>query len=378
MNFYQKAIRLFKENKKRAAVITAMVLFVTALGFTCAFNLTRDITVTVDKSVAGAQPETTTLTSVNMNQTVGQVLSANDISTDGYTVDVDLDASVRDVSDITLKANTKGTVSVDGQTIDYDQADKTVGDLLQTLGVQVGADDVVTPSADTALTTDVTAITVDRVEYKEEQRQEEIGFETTETEDSSIDSGTTTVDTQGVNGVKTITEKVKYMNGVRIDALTESEEVTTEPVTQVQRKGTKAAASSDTSSSSTAAASSDSGSSGTYTGTAVSVSSSDFDMICAIVAHEGGTSYKGAAAVMSAVMNRYDAGYASSPLGVLTAAGQFSSYLDGYYTMYLGGGYGSAVEQAVTDCLNGYRMHSYKNFHAGYGSGEYIVNQTFY
>ena len=81
---------------------------------------------------------------------------------------------------------------------------------------------------------------------------------------------------------------------------------------------------------------------------------------------------------MSAVMNRYDAGYASSPLGVLTAAGQFSSYLDGYYTMYLGGGYGSAVEQAVTDCLNGYRMHSYKNFHAGYGSGEYIVNQTFY
>ena len=313
-----------------------------------------------------------------MNQTVGQVLSANDISTDGYTVDVDLDASVRDVSDITLKANTKGTVSVDGQTIDYDQADKTVGDLLQTLGVQVGADDVVTPSADTALTTDVTAITVDRVEYKEEQRQEEIGFETTETEDSSIDSGTTTVDTQGVNGVKTITEKVKYMNGVRIDALTESEEVTTEPVTQVQRKGTKAAASSDTSSSSTAAASSDSGSSGTYTGTAVSVSSSDFDMICAIVAHEGGTSYKGAAAVMSAVMNRYDAGYASSPLGVLTAAGQFSSYLDGYYTMYLGGGYGSAVEQAVTDCLNGYRMHSYKNFHAGYGSGEYIVNQTFY
>ena len=301
MNFYQKAIRLFKENKKRAAVITAMVLFVTALGFTCAFNLTRDITVTVDKSVASAQPETTTLTSVNMNQTVGQVLSANDISTDGYTVDVDLDASVRDVSDITLKANTKGTVSVDGQTIDYDQADKTVGDLLQTLGVQVGADDVVTPSADTALTTDVTAITVDRVEYKEEQRQEEIGFETTETEDSSIDSGTTTVDTQGVNGVKTITEKVKYMNGVRIDALTESEEVTTEPVTQVQRKGTKAAASSDTSSSSTAAASSDSGSSGTYTGTAVSVSSSDFDMICAIVAHEGGTSYKGAAAVMSAV-----------------------------------------------------------------------------
>ena len=378
MNFYQKAIRLFKENKKRAAVITAMVLFVTALGFTCAFNLTRDITVTVDKSVASAQPETTTLTSVNMNQTVGQVLSANDISTDGYTVDVDLDASVRDVSDITLKANTKGTVSVDGQTIDYDQADKTVGDLLQTLGVQVGADDVVTPSADTALTTDVTAITVDRVEYKEEQRQEEIGFETTETEDSSIDSGTTTVDTQGVNGVKTITEKVKYMNGVRIDALTESEEVTTEPVTQVQRKGTKAAASSDTSSSSTAAASSDSGSSGTYTGTAVSVSSSDFDMICAIVSHEGGTSYKGAAAVMSAVMNRYDAGYASSPLGVLTAAGQFSSYLDGYYTMYLGGGYGSAVEQAVTDCLNGYRMHSYKNFHAGYGSGEYIVNQTFY
>ncbi|MGI6108382.1 MAG: G5 domain-containing protein [Eubacteriaceae bacterium] len=378
MDFYRKAITIFKENKKRAAVICAMVLFVAAAGFTCAFNLSRDVKVTVDKSVASGQPETQTLSSVNLNQTVGEVLDKNNISTDGYTVSVNLSDSIRDVDEISLKANAKGNIEVDGTTIAYDEAADTVGDLLTAKGVSVGADDIVTPSKDTPLTTDITNITVDRVEVKQEQRQEEIPFETQETEDANVDAGTTEVDTQGQNGIKTITENVKYMNGVRIGADTVSEELNQAPVAQVQRKGTKTAAAAASTTTDSSSSSSDSAAVASSSGNAVNASSSDFDTICAIVAHEGGTSYDGACAVMSAVMNRYDAGYASSPLGVLTAPGQFSSYLDGYYTDYLGSA-PAAVQQAVTDCLNGYRMHPYKNFRSYQTSGStYIVNQWFF
>lgn len=382
MEKLKKLFGLLKANQKKVATIGAMFLFVVALGFTCAFNLTKDVRITVDTSEANVEPQVVEV-SANMNKTVGEILNEQEISTDGYDVSSDLDSKIRDVDEISLKATVSGTITVDGQQVPFTSSADTIGDLLTEQNITLGDNDVVTPSADTKLTKDITGINIDRVEIKEEQRQEEIPFETQETEDADVTKDEVVVDQQGENGVKVITESVKYVNGQRAEATTIKEEVTKEAVPQVQRKGTKVeTASTDTSastsSSDSGSGSSSSSSSGGYTATAVSVSDSDFETICAIVAHEGGTSYEGAAAVMSAVMNRYDAGYASTVLGVLTAPGQFSSYLQGYYTQYLGAAIPN-VRQAVTDCLNGYRMHGYKNFHAGHGSsGEYIVNQTFY
>jgi len=95
-----------------------------------------------------------------------------------------------------------------------------------------------------------------------------------------------------------------------------------------------------------------------------STANTDMDLICAIVAHEGGTSYEGSLAVISCVMNRVDAGNwgGSDALSVLTAPGQFASYLDGYYTQYLGADI-PEVRAAVTDCMDGgLRSHPYTSF----------------
>lgn len=111
-----------------------------------------------------------------------------------------------------------------------------------------------------------------------------------------------------------------------------------------------------------------------------SASASDFDTICAIVAHEGGTSYEGSLAVISCVMNRVDSGAwgGSTALGVLTAPGQFASYLDGYYTQYLGAEI-PEVRQAVRDCMEGgVRSHPYMSFRSYQTSGSVNIGGNWY
>ncbi len=64
-------------------------------------------------------------------------------------------------------------------------------------------------------------------------------FETVEKEDSSMDLGTQTVETEGVNGRQRVTEKIQYVNGEARPAYISNVEVLKEPVTKVVRKGTK-------------------------------------------------------------------------------------------------------------------------------------------
>lgn len=104
-----------------------------------------------------------------------------------------------------------------------------------------------------------------------------------------------------------------------------------------------------------------------------------FDLICAIVQHEGGSSYQGALAVMSCVMNRCDSGRwgGTDPVSVLTAPGQFSSYLGGYYRQFLGRS-SLEVQQAVLDCLNGTRSHPYQSFRSYPTSGSVNIGGNWF
>src|SRR5699024_7997336 len=76
-------------------------------------------------------------------------------------------------------------------------------------------------------------------EVKEEQKTEEIPYETKEKEDPTLDKGEKVVDQAGVAGEKTITYNVTYVNGEEVDREFFSEEVTVEPVEEIIRVGTK-------------------------------------------------------------------------------------------------------------------------------------------
>ena len=94
------------------------------------------------------------------------------------------------------------------------------------------------------------------------------------------------------------------------------------------------------------------------------------ELIWALVAQEDDSSYEGALAVISSVMNRADAnfgGFGTTALEQLKAPGQYcyseSVSPSSYWEARLGGNVSEEVKQAVSDCLTkGIRNHQYKNF----------------
>lgn len=94
------------------------------------------------------------------------------------------------------------------------------------------------------------------------------------------------------------------------------------------------------------------------------------ELIWAVTAQEDDTSYDGALAVISTVMNRADrnyGGYGTDALAQLTADGQFAyspTVSDpSYYQRRLHGNVPDFVKQAVSDCLTrGIRNHNFNSF----------------
>jgi uncharacterized protein YabE (DUF348 family) len=112
-----------------------------------------------------------------------------------------------------------------------------------------------------------------------------------------------------------------------------------------------------------------------------SLNTADYNLVCAVVAAEDNTSYTGALAVASCIMNRADAGNwgGTTPKAVITAKGQFSAYLNGDYKKYANGKAPSYVQDAVRDCMTyGLRNHSYTSFRAGYVSGSKKIGGNYY
>lgn len=129
-------------------------------------------------------------------------------------------------------------VSYHGKHTDLEMAVGTVADALDLAGVTIGENDVVSHDLSQVVSSGM-VIFVDEVIYKQNTVTEEIPFDTTTKKSSKLTVGTTQVTTKGVNGEKQVTYKEKYVNGVLIDSVVESETVTKEPVTQVTSVGTK-------------------------------------------------------------------------------------------------------------------------------------------
>jgi hypothetical protein len=68
-----------------------------------------------------------------------------------------------------------------------------------------------------------------------------VPFDTKTVDDSNLASGTTKVQTEGADGVKTQKWEVTYTNGKETSRKLTSEEITTQPVTKVIANGTKIA-----------------------------------------------------------------------------------------------------------------------------------------
>ena len=203
---------------------------------------------------------------------------------------------------------------------------------------------------------------------KIEVAQKEIPYDTV-TEDLSGGAKETqkTVVEKGQNGIREVTDKVKYENDVETERVEIASVVIKEPVDrveQVSRSSTRTSAVS-------------------YGNGTWSYSASDLDLLCAITAQECSRSYEGALAVITTACNRTVsrswAKNGSDPLSQYKAPGQFCYSIDNHWRKRLNGNYADYVKQAVLDALNGKRNHKYLSFRtAGYATGEVIGGNVYF
>jgi hypothetical protein len=77
-----------------------------------------------------------------------------------------------------------------------------------------------------------------KVEIKETKETQAVPFQSITQKDPSLESGQSTIITQGVNGMKIITYKITYTDSVETSKQKTSEIITTQPITQVTKIGT--------------------------------------------------------------------------------------------------------------------------------------------
>lgn len=153
------------------------------------------------------------------------------------TVTPALDAPLKSGDVIEIVADSYVVITVDGEAREIATKAETVGEFLSFAGIELGKDDVLSVD-ESEKVSDGMEISVQRVEYKEEVRTENIdyGFVTEETDDMYL--GVTSVERYGEEGEKEITYKCKYVDGEFVSEEILKEEITKEPVDQLELVGT--------------------------------------------------------------------------------------------------------------------------------------------
>ncbi len=153
------------------------------------------------------------------------------------TVTPDVNSQVTEGTVIEIVADNYVILTADGETKEIATKAKTVAEFFEEIVFETSEDDIVSIGRDAEIF-DGIEITVQRVEYKEEVRIESVdyGFITEETDDMYL--GVTSIERYGVEGEKEVTYKCKYVDGELQEEEFVSEEITVEPIDQLELVGT--------------------------------------------------------------------------------------------------------------------------------------------
>lgn len=139
---------------------------------------------------------------------------------------------------INLVKGIKIKLTVDGKTSEVTTFMATVEAMLKEQKITLSGDDTVKPELSEKIKEDMEVI-VSRVTFKEVTETEKISYGTEEKYSDSMEKGSRKVSQQGVDGEKTVTYKVKYIDGKEDSREKIKEEVTKEPVKEIVTVGTK-------------------------------------------------------------------------------------------------------------------------------------------
>ncbi|HET8987595.1 MAG TPA: ubiquitin-like domain-containing protein [Humibacillus sp.] len=200
----------------------------------------RTLTITVDGK---------TRTVTTTETTVDGALLALGVRGEGARLSVSRSQTIgRQGLALTVVTPKSVSVTVDGKTTTKTITAATVGEALSQLGVTLGKADKVNPPVTTPLTAGI-KIAVERLTTKDVKRTVAIGFSTTKKKSADLYTDQTKVQTKGVAGVRTITERRTLKDGKVVSTKEVSSVVTKKPVDAVVLVGTKTRPATTTSSS---------------------------------------------------------------------------------------------------------------------------------
>jgi len=144
----------------------------------------------------------------------------------------------RSGGDFSVYTMRRVTFLVDGKTEPVDTTAATVDQAMRQAGITLHNQDTASVSA-TAVPTDGETISILRITGTTEVKQVPIPYSVTKQNDPTAYVGSTSVVTAGVNGVATVTYALQTINGVAQKPKEISRVVSKQPVTEVEKVGTK-------------------------------------------------------------------------------------------------------------------------------------------
>lgn len=131
-------------------------------------------------------------------------------------------------------------VTADGQTRLVVMAYGTVEESLKLAEIPLDKDDIISVDRDAKIE-DIEKIKIQRVTYQKVKETETIAYDSVTQNSDTVELGETKLQTKGENGIKTITKRVKYIDGKKAEEKAVSEKITKQPVDEVTLVGTKGA-----------------------------------------------------------------------------------------------------------------------------------------
>lgn len=207
---------------------------------TTANNGTISITVRSGYSVVLSTDQTVKTVVAHYGDTVADVLAQASVTVgENDMVLPSADTAVTDGMQIAVKRKYNVNITADGKTVSQIVMEGSVAEALRQAGVSLGEEDIVSPAATSSVGEGMN-LTVQRVTYKEVTSPEEIAYARKTQEDSSLYKGDTKVKTKGKAGSQSVLTRQKLIDGKVVSGEVISKTVVTDPVDQVTLVGTKA------------------------------------------------------------------------------------------------------------------------------------------
>lgn len=221
------------KNRSRIALLMVAVFMLCAVSITAYQSVSKVITLVDDKQVTHYETDANTVQELldKLELTLG----------DKDQITPALETEITNNMTITIerwKPTVNYTVNGEAKSKLTDAA--TVGEFLTSVGIELGEEDVISPSKETAIT-DQMNIDIKTMEVKEETEERSVAYETKYVETDELAAGQTKVSQKGVEGKKLVKFERKYLGGELVSENVLGREVTTQPTDEIVLKGTQSA-----------------------------------------------------------------------------------------------------------------------------------------